>query len=154
MFPKIEADLQKLDAILAGQEETKPIGKASYFDYQEGQHWLVDGKDVKCGNVETVVQWIEKVLRTERGKYPIYTEDEDEDFGISVYQYIGEKIAHPGFIASELKREITEQLLKHRHISGVEDFRAGREGRTLWVQFTAVLTTGDRIEKKVAYHGF
>lgn len=153
MFPKIEADLDKLNVELEKSKEIKPLGKCYLFDYKTGQHKIVDGKLVECAPNEGVMQWIEKVLRTELNKYAIYTEDENEEFGISIHDYIGTKKFPMGYIASEIKREITQQLIQHRYIDRIEDYKVEQEKRGLNIIFTAVLITGETLKKEVIISG-
>ncbi len=154
MFPTIHTDLEQLNQKLSQQQNSiKPLGKSCFFDYKTGQHKIIDGKAVMCSLVETMEQWIEKVLRTELNKYGIYTIDETENFGISIYRYIGEKNIPMGYIVSELKREITEQMLQHRYIKEVTDYQAIREKRGLHILFTTILITGEYIKKEVQLYG-
>ncbi len=157
MFPTIHTDLEQLNQKLSQQQNSiKPLGKSCFFDYKTGQHKIIDGKAVMCSLVETVEtmeQWIEKVLRTELNKYGIYTIDETENFGISIYRYIGEKNIPMGYIISELKREITEQMLQHRYIKEVTDYQAIREKGGLHILFTTILITGEYIKKEVQLYG-
>lgn len=154
MFPTIHTDLEQLNQKLSQQQNSiKPLGKSCFFDYKTGQHKIIDGKAVMCSLVETMEQWIEKVLRTELNKYGIYTIDETENFGISIYRYIGEKNIPMGYIVSELKREITEQMLQHRYIKEVTDYQAMREKRGLHILFTTILITGEYIKKEVQLYG-
>lgn len=154
MFPKIEVDLEQFNTTLLESNKIIPIGKTFSFDYKSGQHVLVDGKMIECSFDEAIAQWIEKVLRTELDKYGIYTEDESKEFGISIYRYIGTKSLHMGYIASELKREIIEQLLEHRYIKSIEEYRVERQKRNLNIYFTAVLEDGTHLEKVVKIDGF
>lgn len=154
MFPTIHADLDQLNKKLSQQQNSvKPLGKSCFFDYKTGQHKIIDGKTVLCSSVETIEQWIEKVLRTELNKYGIYIIDETENFGISIYRYIGEKNIPMGYVVSELKREITEQMLQHRYIKEVTDYQAIREKRGLHILFTTVLITEEYIKKEVQLYG-
>jgi len=154
MFPTIHTNLEQLNEKLSQQQNSvKPLGKSCFFDYKTGQHKIIDGKAVMCSLVETMEQWIEKVLRTELNKYGIYTIDETENFGISIYRYIGEKNIPMGYIVSELKREITEQMLQHRYIKEVTDYQAIREKRGLHILVTTILITGEYIKKEVQLYG-
>lgn len=154
MFPEIQANLSQLESILSEtNSDIKPLGKTFLFDYKTGQHVLKDGKMVECTADEAVAQWIEKVLRTAVGKYGVYVIDETADFGISIYNYIGDKKLHTGYIASELKREITEQMSNHRYIEAIEDFTVDQNGRTLDITFSVRLITGTTIAKGVQIDG-
>ncbi len=154
MFPTIHTNLEQLNEKLSQQQNSvKPLGKSCFFDYKTGQHNIIDGRNVMCSDLETIEQWIEKVLRTEIDKYGVYTIDEHENFGISIYRYIGEKNIPMGYVASELKREITEQMLQHRYIKEVTDYQAIREKRGLHILFTTVLITGEQIKREVQLYG-
>lgn len=156
MFPNIKADLDELNKIISeSYDDIRPLGKTFVFNYKTGQHELVDGNMVECSSDEAVAQWIEKVLRTELDKFEIYVEDETDEFGISIYRHIGKKTLNIGYIMSELKREITEQLLRHRYINYIEDYSAQLESRNrkLHITFTAVLITGSFIKKEVELNG-
>ena len=89
MFPEIEADLSLAVKDLAERDEPV-LGRVLKFDYEKGCHVLTDGRFVECTPVEAVCQYIEHILRTELDKYKVYTVEKDEDFGISVYKYIGQ----------------------------------------------------------------
>ena len=58
-----------------------------------------------------------------------------------------------GYVAAELKREITEQMLQHRYIKEVTDYEAIREKRGLHILFTTVLITGESLKKEVQLYG-
>lgn len=154
MFPSINTDLEQLNQTLSKQQNSiKPLGKCCFFDYKTGQHTIIDGKPFYCSQSETIAQWIEKVLRTELDKYGVYTVDETDNFGISIYRFIGLKAIPMGYVASELKREITEQMMQHRYIKEITDYEAIREKRGLHILFTAVLITGEHIKKEVQLYG-
>ena len=82
-------------------------------------------------------------------KYKIYTEDETEDFGISIYKYIGQRNIPLIYLSSELKREIEEQLLQHRFIESITNYSTERVNRGLHIQFTVLLKNSETINKEV-----
>ena len=144
MFPTVYTDLEKLNQKLSQQQNSiMPLGKSCFFDYETGQHNIIDGKPVMCSLVQTMEQWI----------FCVFSIDEYENFGISLYRYIGEKNIPIGYVASELKREITEQMLQHRYIKEVTDYQAIREKRGLHILFTTVLITGEQSKKEVQLYG-
>ncbi len=154
IFPSTNTNLEELNQRLSKQQsKVKPLGKNYFFDYKTGQHKMIDGKPILCSLTETIEQWIEKVLRTELDKYGVYTIDETENFGISIYRFIGNKAIPMGYVASELKREITEQMLQHRYIKEITDYEVIREKRGLHILFTAVLLTGETLKKEVQLYG-
>lgn len=148
MFPKIEADLQL--TVLDMQEKKQPtLGRVLKFDYDKGCHVLKDGRFVECTALEAVMQYIEHVLRTELDKYRVYKVEKDDDFGISVYRYIGSKKLPPDYFASELKREITEQMENHKYIDYVDGYKYEFKERKLFAEFTCHLIGGETVTKKV-----
>lgn len=149
MFPKIEAGLNEINALLNESEEIKPLGKDFKFNYKTGQHEIVDGRIIETSSDETITQWIEKVLRTVTNKYKIYKIDDDDSFGISMYEMILDKSIPFGFITSELKREITEQIKSHRYIKNADNFKFERDKRTLNIYFDVELITEKTLEMKV-----
>lgn len=148
MFPKIEADL-RLTVENMEKKNQPTLGRVLKFDYEKNRHVLQDGRFVECTALEAVCQYIEHVLRTELDKYQVYTVEKDEDFGISVYKYIGQKYLPTDYFASELKREITEQLEQHKYIEYVDTYNYEFKGRKLYVEFTCRLINGETASKEV-----
>ena len=149
MFPEINTNIDRLSDINTNTDYIEPLGKTFLFDFKTGSHKVIDGRLQECTLMESVAQWIEVILRTELNKYKVYTEDETEDFGISIYKYIGDRNIPLIYLASELKREIEEQLLKHRFIESITDYSTERVNRGLHIQFTVVLKNNDTIRKEV-----
>lgn len=149
MFPEINTNIDRLSDINTNTDYIEPLGKTFLFDFKTGSHKVIDGRLQECTLMESVAQWIEVILRTELNKYKVYTEDETEDFGISIYKYIGDRNIPLIYLASELKREIEEQLLKHRFIESITDYSTQRVNRGLHIQFTVVLKNNDTIKKEV-----
>ena len=141
MFPKID-----IDTTIKGESEILKLGKAYLFDYKTGQHIMVDGRLIELSEVDNIKSWIEKVLRTQLGKYQIYIEDETNDFGISVYKYLGTRVLPQVYLASELRREIREQLLQHRYIEDVTEYTTNRLKRGLEITFKVRLTNNREID--------
>ncbi len=133
MFPTIEVTENT-----ATQTQEIDNGVDFVFDYTTGQH-VLKGLVKECSVIESVRQYISNVLRTPADRYKVYTEDESDSFGISVFNYIGTKNIPIGYINSELKREVTEQLLKHPNISDISNWVGKKEGRNLNISFTVTL---------------
>lgn len=130
----------------AANDEMKDSGVDFLFDYETGQHIMKGSVLRECTDLQKVKQYIQNVLRTQANLYKVYTEGEIDVFGLSIYEYISQRSLPMGYINSELKREVTELLLKHPMISEVKDWKAKREKQGLNVSFTAVLTDGSVLE--------
>lgn len=122
------------------------VGVDFLFDYSTGQHLVKNAVLVECTTLQSIQQFIQNVLRTKVNSYKVYTEGENETFGISIYKYLGQRKLPMGYINSELKREVTEQLLKHPLISEVKDWSGTREKRGLHISFTVKLNDDSTIE--------
>lgn len=129
------------------QNTTENIGYDFVFDYETGQHLLQNSSLVECSEIQSVKQYIQNVLRTQANVYKVYTEDETDTFGISIYDYLGTRRLPMGYLNSELKREVTEQLLRHPLISNITDWTGKRERNGLHIYFTVTLTDGTILEE-------
>ena len=127
--------------------ETEETGVDFLFDYETGQHIIKNSLLTECTVLESVKQYIQNVLRTQANAYDVYIQGENDVFGISVYEYIGTRSLPAGYINSELKREVTENLLKHPLIANVSNWKGKRERRGLNISFTVALTDGSIIEE-------
>ena len=140
MFPTT-----KISENTSTETEELDTGIDFVFDYTTGQH-VLKGLVKECSIIESVRQYISNVLRTPSDTYKVYTQDESDSFGISVFNYIGTKNISIGYINSELKREVTEQLLKHPNILSVSNWVGKKEGRNLNVSFTVTLIDNSIID--------
>lgn len=145
IFPKINNP-----PILTEDTKTLKLGKCFKFDFEKGQHIIVDGKFVECDFQENIQHFIQVVLRTKINTFKVYIEDKNEDFGLSIYNYIGNKVYHKGFILSETKREITEQLLNHPFIKDVDNFNFDFESTSLTITFNCYLQNDEVLNIKEA----
>lgn len=128
------------------ENEVTDTGVDFFFDYETGQHIMKGSVLNECGDLRKVRQYVQNVLRTPSNVYKDYIKGETEAFGLSIYKYIGERNLPMGYINSELKREVTEHLLKHPMINEVKDWKAEREKRGLNIEFTVVLNNGEELE--------
>lgn len=145
MFPNIFIEETSVN------DETKNVGCDFLFNYETGQHIMKNAVLVECNTIQGVQQFIQNVLRTKINSYKVYTEDETEAFGISIYDYLGQRTLPLGYLNSELKREVTEQLLKHPLIASVNDWKGTREKRGLHISFTVTLADGTEIKESDFY---
>lgn len=143
MFPKVN-NIE----FNSNTENIKKLGKCFKFDFEKGQHILIDGKFIECDFKENIQQFIQTILRTKLNIFKVYTFEEEENFGLSIYNYIGEKILHKAYILSETKREITEQLLSHYFIKEVNSFNIDIKNSTLTISFNCYLKNNEILEIK------
>lgn len=140
MFPE---DLVENDNI----EDTEEVGTDFLFDYETGQHTLKNGTLEECSEVESIKQFIQNVLRTQANIYDIYIAGETNIFGISIYKYLGTRTLPMGYLNSELKREVTQQLLRHPKVSSVTGWQGKRERQGLAISFNVILVDGTILEE-------
>lgn len=139
MFPE---DLIENDNI----EDAEEVGTDFLFNYETGQHILKNGTLEECSEVESIKQFIQNVLRTQANIYDIYITGETDTFGISIYKYLGTRTLPMGYLNSELKREVTQQLLRHPKISSVTGWQGKRERQGLAISFNVILVDGTILE--------
>ena len=117
-------------------------GTKSYiFDFTTGDFVVRDGKLIECDGISAIKVWIEKILRTEKGRYPIYDNTEYcchlEDLIIG-NSYTAE------FIEAELKREIEDALKQNSRITSVTNFKISRNKNAITVTLEVVLNDEGR----------
>ena len=130
MFPSVDETIQQ-------NTENKSSGTKSYlFDFAKGDFVVQDGKLVACDGIEAIRVWIEKIIRTEKGRFLIY---DDTEYGCHLEDLIIGNSYTVEFIESELKREIEEALLQNPQISAVGNFKITRGVNNLTVQMEVFL---------------
>ncbi|WP_338841859.1 DUF2634 domain-containing protein [Paenibacillus glucanolyticus] len=145
MFPELAFD---------ETEETLPaasMGKVFLFDFNEQRYVLKDGKPVEATYEEAIKQWVAMVLITETDKYPVY----GPEFGIGLAKFIGRKDIPLATITSELGRQITETIVLHPEVTGIEDLTVQRGDGKAILSFN-ILTRRKIIEdfeSEVRYSG-
>lgn len=145
MFPNVFLEETSVN------DETENVGCDLLFDYDTGQHIMKNAVLVECTTIQGVQQFIQNVLRTQANMYSVYVKGETETFGISIYDYLGQRSLPLGYLNSELKREVTEQLLKHPLIVNVNDWKGTRKKRGLHISFTVTLIDGTEIKESDFY---
>ncbi len=121
------------------------------FVFKDGSHVLnADGTLKVCSKRENIENWIRKVISTAVDAYEVYVKDESKSFGVNIYEKLGTK--DRGYWLSELKREITEQLLNSNNIKSVTDFNIICEKRTAVVSFTVVTNDDINISNEFVYN--
>lgn len=145
MFPNIFIEETSVN------DETKNVGCDFLFNYETGQHIMKNAVLVECSTIQGVQQFIQNVLRTQTNMYGVYVKGETETFGISIYDYLGQRTLPLGYLNSELKREVTKQLLRHPLVVSVTDWKGTREKRGLHISFTVTLADGTKIKESDFY---
>lgn len=127
-------------------EVTEDTGCDFLFDYETGQHIMDNALLAECTTLQSIKQYIQNVLRTQANVYGVYVQGETDVFGISIYEHLGSRSLPMGYLNSELKREVTENLLKHPRIVSVSEWKGEIEKRTLHISFTTTLSDGNIIK--------
>lgn len=121
------------------------------FDYKTNRFRVIDGKPQTRDGAAAVRQWIELMLRTYRDRFTVYA---GTQFGHTGEDLIGMRQAPPGFLHSELAREIREGCKLCPAIERADNFSFSRQGRSLLVHFTVTLKTGEQEEVSHNVGGF
>lgn len=131
MFPETH------NSMVANNETVASNGTKTYlFDFDKGDFVVRDGKLVECDGVEAIRVWIEKIIRTEKNRYPIYNGTE---YGCHLEDLIIGNNYTVEFIEAELKREIEEALLQNPQISNVSGFQLVRDANSITVTLEVYL---------------
>ena len=124
MFPRTQ-DLPDVT-----NAETVMSGKSFLFDFTAGDFIIRDGKLVECKGIDAIKVWIEKILRTEKGRFRIYN---DTDYGCRTEDLIVGSNYPIAFIEAELKREVEDALLQNPNILSVSNFNIERSASGITV---------------------
>lgn len=104
---------------------------------------LIDGNNGYIDGIESLKQFIYKLLSTEKYNYPIYS----FNYGIELENLLGKDY---DYIKIELKRRIEECLLDDERINSVNDFKFTRNLDSLKVEFNVESIYGNTsISKEV-----
>lgn len=133
----IENDL--LESNAAFELETELLPSKTYHVHENSIVGTIDG-------LAAIRQMADKILRTERFIYPIYT----EYYGAEIERFIGEDF---DFIKADLERTIQEALQSDDRIEGITDFEMEQLNRetlvTTFVVKTIVGSYTESMEVKV-----
>lgn len=89
---------------------------------------LIDDNNGYIDNIESLKQFIYKLLSTEKYNYPIYS----FNYGIELENLLGKEY---DYIKIELKRRIEDCLLADERINSVSNFQFTRGDDSLYVTF-------------------
>ena len=135
MFPN------STDIILDNEINTSNGTKSYMFDFENGDFVVRDGKLIECDGISAIKVWIEKILRTEKGRYPIY---DNTEYGCHLEDLIIGNSYTAEFIEAELKREIEDALKQNPRITSVTDFKITRNKNAITVNLEVVLNDEGR----------
>ncbi len=135
MFPN------STDVTLNNETKSSSGTKSYLFDFDSGEFVVRDGKLVECDGIAAIKIWIEKILRTEKGRYPIYN---DTEYGCHLEDLIIGNSYTAEFIEAELKREIEDALKQNLQITSVTNFEITRDTNAITVTLEVVLNDTGR----------
>ena len=130
------------NSVTVNNETKSSSGTKSYlFDFASGDFVVRDGKLVECDGIDSIKVWIEKILRTEKGRYNIYNNTE---YGCHLEDLIIGNSYTVEFIEAELKREIEDALKQNSQIKSVINFQIIRSKHSITVTLEVVLNNEGR----------
>ena len=135
MFPN------STDITLDNESNTSSGTKSYLFDFTTGDFVVCDGKLIECDGIDAIKVWIEKILRPEKGRYPIY---DNTEYGCHLEDLIIGNSYTAEFIEAELKREIEDALKQNPRITSVTNFNITRNTNAITVTLEVVLNDEGR----------
>ena len=135
MFPN------STDITIDNKSDTSSGTKSYMFDFENGDFVVRDGKLIECDSINAIKVWIEKILRTEKGRYPIY---DNTEYGCHLEDLIIGNSYTAEFIEAELKREIEDALKQNSQITSVTNFNITRNTNAITVTLEVVLNDEGR----------
>ncbi len=130
MFPN------STDITLDNETQTSSRTKSYMFDFENGDFIVRDGKLIECDSIDAIKVWIEKILRTEKGRYKIY---DNTEYGCHLGDLIIGNNYTAEFIEAELKREIGDAIKQNTRITSVTNFNITRNINAITVTLEVVL---------------
>lgn len=128
--------------VTLNNETKSSSGVKSYlFDFDSGDFIVRDGKLVECDGIDAIKVWMEKILRTEKDRYPIY---DNTEYGCHLEDLIIGNSYTAEFIEAELKREIEDALKQNPKITSVTNFNITRNTNAITVTLEVVLNDEGR----------
>ena len=135
MFPN------SIDITLDNGTQTSNGTKSYMFDFENGDFVMRDGKLIECDGIDAIKVWIEKILRTEKGRYSIY---DNTEYGCHLEDLIIGNSYTAEFIEAELKREIEDALKQNPRIISVTNFNITRNANAITVTLEVALNDEGR----------
>jgi hypothetical protein len=126
------------------KRESSDFGKEIGWDFETNQPIVINGDIQIVEGVDALKIWVEKALRTERYKWPVYKWTYGSDI---------ERNLESGLIGAALhqaiKQSITDALVYHPHISQVMNFEFKSDGDLLAIAVEVKTILDDVLEVSV-----
>lgn len=107
--------------------------KEPLFDFKKGEFVIINGTVRTVIGKNRLENKINKVLRTQKGKYKIY---ENTGYGVNIKDLLVGKVYPAEFVKSEISREISEALLKDNDIVSIDNIVVSQVKEVLEVSIT------------------
>ena len=107
---------------------------------------MENGRPKECKTIEEKVKmYVQVLLRTAYEKFKIY---KNTEFGMTYFNYRGQRNLPQGFIESEIKREIETSLFKLNIVERIQNFSSKLTSIEFKCNFEIILKDGQivRIE--------
>lgn len=145
MLPKIT----KLQLKTENKKDLLKMGKSFLFDFKRGEFPLKDGRLIEVSDAQALMVWIEKTLRTEKYRYKVYERKDKNEYGTVLEDLIiGNNLPH-SFVEAELKREISQALMKHPMIQSLSNWKIEGKNPNLKISFKVNLVSGNNFDHEV-----
>lgn len=129
--------------LVVSDEPPPPPGRSWSFDFPRKRFVTRRGGGVaKIRGLETLRQWCEKALRTDRGAHPIHS----DDYGmVRPFDMIGARIGSGG--KDQLRQRVEQCVTFHPRIVGIQDFEVTYDPNDsiLSVSFSVVLVDDEEL---------
>ena len=113
------------------------LGQSLAFDYDTNTFVIVAGTNKIPTKIDSIKQWIELFIRTEKDRYKIYT----DEFGCDFSDLVGWRLPR-GYQASEIMRRINDGILsKCPCVASVSDWEFDKGT----FSFTVTTDTGEEV---------
>lgn len=139
MFPAdVQTYLTNEDMEISERDASTFNGTTFLYDFKKGDYVYRNGAPIIVEGQKALEIWIEKVIRTERFKFKIY---ESVEYGVTIEDLIGSNLPY-SFLDSEMKRELTESILRNPFIENLKEWKFEREGSLWTITFTVETVDG------------
>ncbi|AVK82461.1 hypothetical protein C3943_02310 [Lysinibacillus sp. B2A1] len=139
MFPAdVQTYLTNEDMEISERDARTFNGTTFLYDFKKGDYVYRNGAPIIVEGQKALEIWIEKVIRTERFKFRIY---DNVEYGVTIEDLIGSNLPY-SFLDSEMKRELTESILKNPLIENLSEWKFEREGSLWTITFTVETVDG------------